>query len=281
MNAMTEITPATTTSHFVETHLGRLHVAQAGTGEEVIVLWPSIFTDHHIYDDLVCQLGHSYRFMLVDGPAHGQSDGTSSEFTMQDCADALDVILDHFGIEQAVVGGTSWGGIVAAHLALSHGSRVKKLILINTPMEINREKPGLKARMIAAGARWMLKSALFRNGVADSFFTPSVFAANARLSESFHSMLKAANPKSLAAAIRSVILRGSPLIERLPEISVPTLVIAGKEDSMYPISVQANAALLLEKGKFVAVDGKHISVVEQPEATAQAITDFLKHGVSQ
>ena len=148
-------------------------------------------------------------------------------------------------------------------------------------MEIDRHRPGLKARMISAGARWMLKSTLFRNGVAKSFFTPSVLAANTRYSRNFHAMLKDADPKTLATAIRSVILRGSPLIERLSEISVPTLVIAGNEDSMYPLSIQANAALRLPNGRFVAVDGKHISVVERPNAVANAITEFLTQEKSQ
>lgn len=71
MNAMTDIETATPVSHRIKTDLGRLHVVKAGSGPETIVLWPSIFTDHRIYDDIVARLGMSYRFLLIDGPAHG------------------------------------------------------------------------------------------------------------------------------------------------------------------------------------------------------------------
>lgn len=275
MNAMTEFTKTAPVSHNVPTSLGRLHVVETGQGPETIVLWPSIFTDHHIYDDVVARLGTSHRFVLIDGPAHGKSDGGTDEFTMEDCANAMTEVMDHFNLDEAIVGGTSWGGITAAHLALMSPARVKALVLMNTPMQIDATRPGFKARFIASGARWILKTAAFRNGVAKSFFSDDVLTANPVYTRAFHDMLKTAKPSRLATAIRSVILRGSPLIDRMAELTVPTLVIAGKEDEMYPIAVQAVAALLAPNGHFAPVDGKHISVVEQPARVAEVITNFI------
>jgi len=275
MNAMTKFTVATPVSHTVPTSLRRLHVVETGKGFETIVLWPSIFTDHHIYDDLVAILGTSYRFLLIDGPGHGQSEGVTAEFTMEDCAEAITAVMDHFNLDKTIVGGTSWGGITATHLALMYPTRVKALVLMNTPMQIDAKRPGLKARFIASGARWALKTATFRNGVAESFFSDGVFATNTAYARAFHDMLKAANPAKLATAVRSVILSGSPLIDRMAELTVPTLVIAGKEDSMYPIAVQAQAALLAPNGHFAPVDGKHISAIEQPARVAKIISNFI------
>ncbi|SPF31207.1 alpha/beta fold hydrolase [Pontivivens insulae] len=281
MNAMTEITTAAPVSHTVPTSLGRLNVVEHGQGPETIVLWPSIFTDHHIYEDLIATMGTSYRFLLIDGPAHGLSEGGSDEFTMEDCATAMSEVMDYFNLEAAIIGGTSWGGITAAHLALMWPARVKALVLMNTPMQIDAARPGLKARFIATGARWALTTTTFRNGVAKSFFSDDVLAANSTYAKAFHAMLKQANPVSLAAAIRSVILRGSPLIERMTELAVPTLVIAGKQDAMYPIAIQAEAALLAPNGHFAPVGGKHISVVEHPEHVAEALTRFIASEVAE
>lgn len=281
MNAMTDIETATPVSHRIKTDLGRLHVVKAGSGPETIVLWPSIFTDHRIYDDIVARLGMSYRFLLIDGPAHGQSDGGDVEFTMAACGAAMAQVMDHFGLEKAIVGGTSWGGITAAHLALAAPERAKALVLMNTPMEIDAASPGLKARSIASGARWMLRSNVFRNGVAKSFFSPEVLKANRAYAQAFHNMLKSADPSRLATAIRSVILRGTPLKDRMSDLTVPTLVIAGKEDEMYPIAVQAEAALLAPKGRFEPVGGKHISVVERPDEVSALLRDFIAHEVAQ
>lgn len=279
MSASNEIESPATVSHTIKTDLGRLYVVEAGTGTETIVLWPSIFTDHRIYDGIVTRLGATFRFLLIDGPGHGVSEGVTQEFTMEDCGEAMARVLDHFGLTRAVVGGTSWGGIAAAHLALAAPDRVKALLLMNTPMQINAARPGLKARLIAAGARWMLGTEIFRTGVAKSFFTSEVLQANPTYAQAFHDMLKAADPARLSAAVRSVILRGSPLEGRLAELSAPTLVIAGMLDEMYPIDMQAKAALLAPAGHFEPVDGKHISVVEQPDRLSAILADFVTRKV--
>ncbi len=267
-------------SQMVPTTLGALHVVTNGTGPETLVLWPSIFTDHHIYDALVAQLGATCRFILIDGPGHGQSAGPITDFSMAQCAAAMAEVMDHFDLSDAVIGGTSWGGMVAAELALSQPQRAKALLLMNTPMHIGAAPPPLSSRMIALGARWMPKSATFQNGVAKSFFSPQVLDANPAYARAFHDMLTQAQPKQLAAAIRSVLLGGTPLEGRLANLGMPVLVIGGKEDAMYPIEAQAEAALSAPNGRFAPVPGKHISVVECPETVAPLIGSFLTSGAA-
>lgn len=279
MTAQTRIDMPPEQESFVATPLGRLHVTELGAGAETLVLWPSIFTDHHIYDDLVARLGHRYRFVLIDGPGHGQSEGPETEFTMAQAADAMAAVLDHLGLDRVVIGGTSWGGLVAAELALYRPERIKALILMNTPMDLDAHAPGLSARMIALGARWMPGTAMYRNGVARNFFSASGLEANPGYADAFHAMLRAAHPRRLAAAIRSVLLRGEPLRPRMGDLGVPTLVIAGKQDAMYPIPAMASAAAAVPGGQFEAVDGKHISVIETPDAVADLLSDFVARKV--
>lgn len=281
MNAITSFKTGSATSHFVKSKLGKLHVVETGTGSEVILLWPSIFTDHHIYDEMISNLSARFTFLLVDGPGHGESEGVSHEFNMEDCANAAISVLDHFLIERAVVGGTSWGGLTAASIALNNPERVKALLLMNTPMEIGTQKPSFSTRMIAFGARWMIKSKMFRDGVARSFFSANTLTKNSQYENLFHTMLKQAQPDRLSAAVRSVILRGSPLKERMANLSVPTLVIAGEKDEMYPIEIQAEAALCAPLGEFQPVPGKHISPVDEPTVVANAIAQFVVREVQQ
>ncbi|MFN6162506.1 MAG: alpha/beta fold hydrolase, partial [Planctomycetota bacterium] len=58
--------------------------------------------------------------------------------------------------------------------------------------------------------------------------------------------------------------------------SMPVLVIAGKADAMYPIENQAHAASLAPNGRFEPVNGKHISVLEEPTAVAEILRDFAR-----
>jgi pimeloyl-ACP methyl ester carboxylesterase len=259
----------------VPTPLGDLAVRVAGYGPTNLVLWPSIFTDGHIYDGLVSRMAAEATFFLVDGPGHGLSPGLAREFTMAEAASACLSVMDTFGLARAVVGGVSWGGLVAAEVALTAPGRVEGLVLMNTPMDISGAHRKFRDQMISFGARWMGRQKMFRDGVAGSFFDPRTLPSNPSYRQAFHSMLAACDPVRLSAAVRSVILGGDPLRGRLARISVPTLLIAGKEDALYPLEGQASAALLLQDGRFEPVAGRHISPIEAPDEVAASLRAFL------
>lgn len=264
-------------TRLVTTPLGDLAVRVTGFGPAKVVLWPSIFTDGHIYDGLVSRLAAEATFFLIDGPGHGLSPGVSREFTMAEAASACLSVMDSFGLARALVGGVSWGGLVAAEVALTAPGRIEGLVLMNTPMDISGAYPKFRDQMIAFGARWMVRGKIFRDGVAGSFFDPGTLASNPSYSQAFHGMLAASDPVALSASVRSVILHGEPLRSRLARISVPTLLIAGKEDALYPLEGQASAALLLQDGRFEPVAGRHISPVEAPDEVAASLRAFLSH----
>ena len=276
MMPMTSMIPAAAQQvRSFATPLGELSVRVAGSGPRPVILWPSIFTDSHIYDAVVERLGGEATFFLIDGPGHGLSPGLSREFTMAEAASAWLSVMDSFGLDRATVGGVSWGALAAAEVALTAPGRVERLILMNTPMDVSGAHPKFRDRMIAFGARWMVRGKMFRDGVAGSFFDPGTLASNPSYRQAFHAMLAASDPVALSAAVRSVILQGEPLRPRLARISAPTLLIAGKEDALYPLEGQASAALLLQDGRFEPVAGRHISPVEAPDEVAAALRAFL------
>jgi len=115
----------------------------------------------------------------------------------------------------------------------------------------------------------------FRDGVARSFFDADMPRRNAAYHARFHAMLAGADRRRLAAAVRSVILRGEPLRGRLKGLSVPTLMISGSVDSLYPLESQAEAALRIPNGHFAPVPGHHISPVDAPQDVAMLLHGFL------
>ncbi|MEM9582745.1 MAG: alpha/beta hydrolase, partial [Pseudomonadota bacterium] len=64
--------------------------------------------------------------------------------------------------------------------------------------------------------------------------------------------------------------------DRLHDLAVPSLTIAGEEDAMYPLAQQRAAAARAPGGRFETVPGKHISVIEQPAQVAELITRIAK-----
>jgi 3-oxoadipate enol-lactonase len=259
----------------VPTCLGSLHVEVHGAGSETLVLWPSIFTDMRIYDGLCQRLGNICRLVLIDGPGHGRSSGPGRTFSLGECGKAITEVMAAHEISRAVVGGTSWGGMAAVHLARQSPECVRGLLLMNTPMTIDRHAARLSQRMIALGARWLMHTSAYRNGVAESFFSSATLDQNQAYARHFDTMLRKADVAELANAVRSVLLMSDPLMVQLTFIQHPALVIAGEDDAMYPMRTQVEASLRLQNGTINPVPGKHISVVEAPDAVAQSIISFL------
>lgn len=266
---------ATAESRKIDTEAGRLAVHRLGQGTQTLVLWPSILADHRIHLGLARRMAGAAQVVLIDGPGHGESGSTPGAPDMSRYATAMADVMDALEISRAVVGGTSWGGLVGAELALTRPDRVAGLVLMNTPLFIDGARPGLRARMIALGARYLLGMRSFRDGVARSFFAPQTLAQDPALATGFHAMLKGADAAALSSAVRAVILHGRPLAERLDQITVPVLMIAGREDGMYPLDGFQHAAARLANGRLVTVPGRHISAADAPEDVATALMEFL------
>jgi len=259
----------------LDTEAGPLALRSLGSSGPALVLWPSILTDHHIHLRLARHLAGQARVVLIDGPGHGDSGAAPAGASIATHARGMAAAMDALGIDRAVVGGTSWGGLVGAELALAQPERVAGLVLMNTPLHIEGARPGLRARLIALGARLLPRSRTFRNGVARSFFLPRSLESDPGFRDAFHAMLHRADAAALAASVRAVILRGTPLAARLDRIAAPVLMIAGTEDRMYPLAATRAAAARLRDGRLLAVPGRHISAVDAPDQVAAALAAFL------
>lgn len=259
----------------IPTPLGPLSVTLHGDGPFPLLLWPSVFTDSAIFAPLIPRLAGAARLVLIDGPGHGASPGTGQRFTMEDCGAAMLAVMDALSLPRAVAGGVSWGGIAAAHAALAAPDRIDGVVMMNTPMHLDGQRPGLRARAIVAGAGLAPGAAPFRNGVARSFFTPARLAAEPEYAARFHAMLRGADRRALGAAVASVFLNGRPLAEDLPHLRPPALILAGAEDPLYPAETLRAAAARAPRARFARVPGRHIAPIEAPDETARALRGFL------
>jgi 3-oxoadipate enol-lactonase len=266
----------------VPTSLGRLAVWDIGTqsSEPPIVLWPSIFSDHAIFSPLIDHWQGKRRVILIDGPGHGASEGPKEKtYSMQACAVAMKEILDSKSIQNVVVGGTSWGGLVSGEFAILYPQQTRGVIMMNTPFFTSSDGPSLSEKFITWGSGLILGTNLFTSGVARSFFMPATREAGGEVMEHFHVSLHRSDSKALSTAIRSVLLERTALADRLPQIKAPSLVIAGLQDDMYPMELQREAVKKLPLGRFEVVDSKHISVVDKPLEVARLIDSFLETGL--
>ena len=110
----------------------RLGYELHGKGERLIVLMHWLLLDAGINRQLARRLaGQGYRVALLDLLGHGRSDKPphATQHRMDRYARQVVALLDHLGIERAVVGGMSLGANVSLHVAVQAPERVAALLI--------------------------------------------------------------------------------------------------------------------------------------------------------
>lgn len=282
-SAQGAMAPLLPPARLVSTCVGTLAVRDAGQAKiqgQTIVLWPSILADYRIYRHQVQAWKGRHRIIAIDGPGHGDSGRSPGAFSMNDCSQALGEVLDALTLsEPVVVVGTSWGGLVAGEFALLQPKRTLAVVMLNTPVIKARNGPSLSDRFVVWGARWIHSTAAYRNGVAKAFFLPATIERGGVIQEEFHKHLRQADGAALSQAVRSVLIDREPLADRMNGIKAPTLFVAGRQDSMYPVDALKRASEALPNGHFEVLDTAHISVVDDPVSVTARIDDFLQRHI--
>ncbi|MFM8529571.1 MAG: alpha/beta fold hydrolase [Ilumatobacteraceae bacterium] len=108
-----------------------IHFQDSGGSGPVVVLSHGFLMDHTMFDPQVAALRSTHRVVTWDERGFGGTRATGS-FSYWDSARDVLGLLDHLGVEKAVIGGMSQGGFLSLRVALTAPDRVRGLILIDT-----------------------------------------------------------------------------------------------------------------------------------------------------
>jgi 3-oxoadipate enol-lactonase len=206
----------------------------------------------------------SYRAAAWDARGYGDSDDYEGPLQFADFTADLLRVLDHLKAASAHIVGLSMGGRIARNFALKHPDRVATLTLANTSPGFDALSPQEVLRYVEErtsgtppAARRLLGS---RAGPG----------AQEALLASFHALRNDSYLKTLEASVSQD--RGAPL----EKLTVPTLVITGDEDRVYPPALAQHMAQRIPGAELVVLEGcGHLSNLEQPERFNAALLDFL------
>lgn len=177
------------------------------------------------------------RVLALDLPGYGSSGRPDAPYTPPWYAEVLQIWLDQLGVDRAVIVGHSMGGQIALTFALTHPARVAGLVLA-APAGFERFTPG--------AARWMKswwhegRALEAREEELRATFTQVVFN---RPDEGVERLLRervqmGRHPDfqgTSVAVSRSIAgMVDHPVLDRLGEITAPTLIVFGTEDRMIP-----------------------------------------------
>lgn len=227
----------------------RLAYEAYGEGDRAVVLLHGLLMDTRINRGLARELaGGGYRVVLLDLLGHGASDKPdhAAEYRIDVYADQVLALLDHLGLDRAVVGGLSLGANVSLHLAAHHPERVLGLVL---------EMPVLE-RAVPAAALTFVPALLvvhYAQPVA-RVVSRLVARASRGLSDLLAGALAPlASPPAATTAVLHGILVGPtvPTVEERRSVRAPALVLGHRADLIHPFDDAAALVRLLPQGRLV------------------------------
>jgi len=210
-----------------------------------------------------------FRVVRFDHRGFGRSHCDPDAFHPRFFAGDLLAILDAEGIERAALVCQSMGGWTGLRTALDHPDRVACLVLCDTPGGIYTERILEAASRVGRGAA---ESGIRGNAALAPDF-PARDPARAHLYDQIAGLNAAFEPRWLARMLDESARIGPG---QLVDYRVPTLVVAGAEDSLFPLDVLRHVAEIVPGARLEVFGGAGHSVYfEQPDAFNRAVEKFL------
>jgi 3-oxoadipate enol-lactonase len=215
-------------------------------------------------------LSKTMEVLAYDQRGLGQTDKPETDYTMMDYADDVAALMDALGWDQANVVGVSFGGMVALQLVLRHPQRVQKLVLCCTspggsmqsypfhdlPADLSLEQRTLQLMGVNDTRRdevWQKEHPEQVQRIID--YTVE------------HAIPEHQTERFRSGALRQIMARaGHNVHASLSEISVPTLICAGKYDGIAPPENQEAMLSAISGSQLQWFEGGHLFLIQDKSA---------------
>jgi pimeloyl-ACP methyl ester carboxylesterase len=244
-----------------------------GDGDETIVLVNGLADELGSWQLQVPDfVAAGYRVLSFDNRGIGRSDKPVGPYSTAAMADDTKRLVDALSIERFHLVGVSMGGMIAQQYALRHGENLASLTLACT-----YAAPGpFCSRMFrfwqdlapVAGL-----GAVMRDVVLWAF-TPRYFTEREAEAADFDDAVRFIDQPVPAYLAQLSAIQTHDTREHLSSINIPTLVLAGEDDLLIPVSLQRELHSVLPNAEWATTPGGHACMWEYPAEFNQAVTRF-------
>jgi 3-oxoadipate enol-lactonase len=225
-----------------------------------------------------------YQVVAFDNRGTGATDAPDYPYSMEMMAADLHGLLEHIGVDTAHIFGISMGGMIAQHFALLYPEKVKTLILgATTCGGAHRVAPDMEAIKVLFDMERMRKLAPEERAAE---MLPFVFSQEfidnnqPLIQELLGKMVGHVTPLHGYNRQAQAIM-GHDTYERLPEISVPTLVIAGDADKLVPVDNSRIIASRIPNAELIVLTNMgHGFNIEAADEVNRIVLRFLNQHVA-
>jgi len=256
--------PPAVTERRLETGSGSVQLFRSGTGRPVLFLHDAggagQWAPHHQ------QLAARFDLIAPDHPGFGRSDDLHEISSIDDLVYHYLDLLDRLELPQVDVVGASFGGWIAAELAVHSPERVRRLVLA-APVGLRIPEHPIADLFLMTPPQ--LIRALFHD--------PAMVEAILSVEPGTDDILRSYRDLGALARYGWRPFMSNPKLERrLHRITAPTRVIAAEHDRIVPRAHCERYAAAIPGAELLVVDDcGHALYGERPEAVSAAIAEFL------
>lgn len=254
-----------------------LHVVTVGDGPDVVLLhgWAM---HGGVWDELTTHLSANFTLHVVDLPGHGLSPSTD-HLSLPGISEAVfEAVMPRLS-QPAIWLGWSLGGLVVMQIALDHREWINKLVLTATSPCFSKQDDW----HVAIDADVL---AMFATQLAEDFASTLQRFLALQVKGSEHArqalrelkarMLSVAQPEQNALAAGLVILENTDLKQRLVELTMPVMLVAGAQDMLVPQAAIPKVAGMLPNAQYRIIESAgHAPFISHPQQFNQILDTFI------
>jgi len=267
--AAQEATP-TTQSATVHVNGIDLYYEERGSGPPLLNIPPLSSTGFTIP-----ALEPHFRFITFDNRGAGRSAVPPGPYTTRLMADDAAALLDHLGIERAHILGFSLGGMIAQELAINYPERVDHLVINGAYARPNLAVVDPWLTLWDQAYEKQIDPVAFNLWLLGWLLTPAFMSQPDLVAAA----LEGEDPYPASAegiAAQTAAIRTHDTLDRLGQISAPTLLLFGAQDIVTPLVYADELAAGIPGAKLQVLDpGGHSVLFEFEDAANQALLEFL------
>lgn len=246
-----------------------------GDGPETIVLVNGLADD---LDTWVLQvdefLAAGYRVLRFDNRGIGASSKPVGPYSSRLMADDTKALVDELGIRRFHLMGVSMGGMIAQEYALNYPDDLSSVTLACT-----YAAPGpFCSRMFAmwADAAPVMGVPFVMRDVTLWAFTVPFFEERPEEAAEFETAMRYVDQPVPAYLAQLAVIQNHDTTDRLGSLAVPTLVLAGEQDILIPVSLSARLRDAVPGAEWATTAGGHGCIWESPREFNQIFLDFVR-----
>lgn len=219
-------------------------------------------------------LKKSHRVISYDIRGFGKSTTGKEKQSIGLFADDLIKFMDALEINNAIVCGLSMGGYILLNAISRYPEKFKAIILSDTQciadtLEVKEKRNQTSSHIMASG----LKD--FADGFIKNIFCQETLETKKEIVEKIKDIILSTSPITITGALSALAQRWETC-SSLQEISVPALILCGKEDKVTPL---AQSEFLLQNITNATLHNinkaGHMSNLEQPDEFNQHVNNFI------